>query len=56
MASKAEWVRLQTGKNVTDEAVELNPSFYNEKLPEFPTAKKLADGRCWKFRWFLDEN
>jgi hypothetical protein len=43
-------------KNGTDEALEQNPAFYNEKPPEFPTAKKLADGRRWKFRWFLDEN
>ena len=43
-------------KNGTDEAIEQIPAFYNEKSLEFLTAKKLADGRCWKFRWFLDEN
>jgi hypothetical protein len=43
-------------KKGADEALELNLAFYNEKSPEFPTAKKLADGLCWEFRWFLDEN
>jgi hypothetical protein len=41
---------------VANEALEQNPAFYNEKPPEFPTAKKLADVQCWKLRWFLDEN
>jgi len=39
-----------------DEAIEQISAFYNEKPPEFLTAKKLADGLRWKFRWFLDEN
>lgn len=46
----------QLVKHKTDEALEQNPAFYNEKSPEFLRAQKLTNALCWKFRWFLDEN